>query len=377
MRSNYFFTIILLIFFFLPIRAQVVTYINGKEVKTGATVTKADLASLQISFKNPKKVVVISGLSVLYVELLNTEKATIQKYTIVKDGYIAIDDFLTNTPVQKKFKVFEKGEFSQPDNALDWVFTAALGNNEQKTIQVKVGLYVVEETGYRQYGQRVQLVEPVILNVPVWDAKNLSLPYLDFTLDKTNIQSSINLTQRGSFSAKNTAFSYQLDDNNNRYTVCTFSSDDYPGMNPQELADDFIHAATVYANQGWVTKFKDYDIEKYTMPWDDVNNLLGERYRLPRLNWKLNKDIKGKDLMTFMEPVEINGLKGYVFRTDSETIPNGSDKWQPLGKFVIYILNHPTNPKLTLVVSTDIINDYKNFDQPDTFMKTFINGIKH
>lgn len=157
--------------FFYNSQAQVSAYINGKEVKSGATVSKNDLASLQVSFKNPKKVTVISGASVLYVNLLDAKKKSIQQFYIQKDGYIAIEDFLKNTPAQKKFKVFGEGEFSKYGNTLDWILTSAAGIEDQKTIQVKVGFYVVQETGYKEYGPQVQLLEPLVFNVPVWDEK--------------------------------------------------------------------------------------------------------------------------------------------------------------------------------------------------------------
>jgi hypothetical protein len=74
------------LFSFSLTQAQLSAFINGKEVKSGATITKKDLASLQISFKKPKDVTVISGASVLYVDLLNTKKKSIQQWFIQKDG---------------------------------------------------------------------------------------------------------------------------------------------------------------------------------------------------------------------------------------------------------------------------------------------------
>lgn len=377
MKPNRFLLFATLVFLCVQTNAQVSAFINGKPIKPGATVAKKDLTSLEISFKNPKKVTIISGLSVLYVQLVDAKKSVIQQWSTSRDGYVAIDDFLKNTPAAKKFTVFGENGFNTNGNTLDWIFTSALGKEEQKTIQIKVGLYAVQETGYQKYGQPVQLLEPLTFNVPVWDAKNLYLPFLDLSIDKTAVQSSIETLQNGFIGKKDTRVGYELVDTNNfKYTVFAFKSEDYPGLNTKELADDFIHTAVKGANFGSIAKFRDYDLEKFNIPWEDVNDLTKKRYRLKRLNAKLNKDIKGKDLMSLYVPVEINGLKGYMLQSDSQSQTDTDSEWQDLGKFVIYILDHPTNPKLTLVASTFMFNDYKSPDQPDAFIKAFLNSIK-
>ncbi|MNX82665.1 hypothetical protein D3C86_1144010 [compost metagenome] len=83
------------------------------------------------------------------------------------------------------------------------------------------------------------------------------------------------------------------------------------------------------------------------------------------------------DLMDMYQPVEINGLKGYTFKSDAEVRSSKGDKWQDNGKFVIYVLNHPTNPKLTLVLTTSLYNEATNVEEMDAFLKNIINGIKH
>ncbi|MBC8643785.1 hypothetical protein H9W95_06315 [Flavobacterium lindanitolerans] len=130
-----------------------------------------DLASLQVGFKNQKKVTIISGISALYVQLLDANKKDIQSFFLQKDGYVAIEDFFKSNTPTTKYKVFGEGGFLSNGNTLDWILSAAVGQEAQKTIQVKIGLYVAEETGYRQYGQSVRLLEPMTFNVPIWDAK--------------------------------------------------------------------------------------------------------------------------------------------------------------------------------------------------------------
>lgn len=378
MKFNRFLLLIAVTLFFTQANAQVTAFINGKPIKSGATVDKKDLASLEVSFKNPKKTTIISGVSALYVHLIDTKKSAIQEWRITKDGYIAINDFLTNTPAQKKFKVFD-GSFYTAGNTLDWILTSALGKEELKTIQVKIGIYVAEEIGYEKYGQTVQIIEPLTFNVPVWDDKNLYLPFLDLSIDKTNVKSSIETRQNGFIGKADTRVGYELTDEKNiryKYTVYAFKTEDYPGLTTKELADDFIHTATIGANFNQIARFKDYDLNKYNIPWDDVNDLTEKRYRLSRLNSKLHKDIKGKDLMSLYETVEINGLKGYKFQSDSQFQVDASSPWKDMGKFVVYILDHPTNPKLTLVATTFMYNNYTSFEEPDAFLKALITSIK-
>lgn len=363
-------------------QAQLAAYINGKEIKSGAMVSPKDLPSLQVSFKKPKDVTVISGASVLYVDLRDQKDKSIQQWYIEKDGYVAIDDFLKHTPAQKKFRTFGEGDFHQPGNTLDWTLTSAAGQEVEKTIQVKVGFYVVEETGYRTYGPQVQLLEPIIFNVPVWETKKLYLPYLDLTVDKTNITNDFNLEQSGPLNEKGTELGYRILDNKGIfYSIYALSSDDYPGLNPAELANDFLHEATMVANPAGKADFKNYDNEKYSLPWENINGvrvLTTNLERLHTLSSRVTKDIKKIDMMTLLQPAEVNGLKGYMFSDDIDTHSDiNSSKWSNAGKFLVYFLSHPSNPKLTLVVSSEIYrNGVANTAELDTFLKTIINGIK-
>lgn len=356
--------------------AQISAFINGKPVKTGATISKNDLASLEVSFKNPKLPSFIYGRSVLVVDILDAKNAEEGYWYLRKDGTAAVEDFLKSTPASTKFKVFERGAMEMGGNTLDWIFSSAPGRANSKNLKVKISLTYREQTGYEQYGQSIQLLEPLVLNVPVWDDKKLYLPFLDLTVDKTNIASDFDLQQSGRLGASGTIFGYELRDPKYRYTIYAVSSDQFPGMNAKELADDFIHAAAYYASQDYVTKFANYDIAKYTIDWDHINGLLTERRRIPSLSWKNNKEIKKMDLMTLYQPVDINGLKGYSFKAAEESRTDRSAKWESNGQFVIYILPHPSNPKLTLVASTSVYNDATSPDEMDAFLKRIISSIK-
>lgn len=361
-------------------QAQLSAFINGKEVKSGATISKKDLASLQISYKNPKKITIISGASVLYVDLLDAKKKSIQQWFVQKEGYIAIEDFL-KTSAQKKFKVFGEGDFPQRGNTLDWILNSANGKEDEKTIQLKVGFYVVQETGYREYGPQVQLLEPLVFNVPVWETKDLFLPYLDLKIDKTNIPGDIDLEQSGRLGDKGTELGYVIKDKNGIFfSIYALDSNDYPGLNPRELANDFIHEAVTVANMNSKVDFKDYDSNKYEFPWSDINSLKNSTtnlFRLTNLSYRVNKELKKMDLMNLYQPAEFNKMKGYTYKDDVSIRShiNATD-WKNVGKFQTYILSHPSNPDLTLIISSNIYGNEKSAEEIDSFLKVIISSIK-
>ncbi len=357
-------------------QAQLSAFINGKEVKSGATISKKDLASLQISFKKPKNVTVISGASVLYVDLLNAKKKSIQQWFLQKEGYVAIDDFLKTTTAQKKFKVFGEGDFPQRGNTLDWILNAANGKEDEKTIQVKVGFYVVQETGYREYGPLVQLLEPIVFNVPIWDAKNLYLPYLDVSIDKTNIKEDIETSQTGSTDKSDTEVGYQINKNQETYKIYVFEKSSHPGLTVDELAKDFIHRVTYHSNNDKVKKIHEYDFKKYNLPWYNICVLFRDE-QIQNVDYIISKDVKSKDLMSLYEKVEFGNMKGYTFQSSLYNIGRQDGKiHKDVGQFRIYILNHPTNPDLVLMMCNEIGRGTETAQAIDTSMQTFIKSIK-
>jgi hypothetical protein len=357
-------------------QAQLSAFINGKEVKSGATISKKDLASLQISFKKPKNVTVISGASVLYVDLLDTKKKSIQQWFIQKEGYVAIDDFLKNTAAQKKFKVFGEGDFPQRGNTLDWVLNAANGREEEKTIQVKVGFYVVQETGYREYGPQVQLLDPIVFNVPIWDSKDLFLPYLDLSIDKTNIKDDIDVTQTGKLGENGTEIGYEMNSNQVTYKVFAFEKSAHENITIDELAKDFIHYATFESNGDKVKKIHEYDLKKYGLPWYDICNFFKDE-KIQNLHYISNKDLKSMDLMNVYQKVEIGKMKGYSLPSSLYNYGRQDGKLhKDVGQFNIYILNHPKNPDIILVICNELSQNIVSAKDLDTYMRTFLNSIK-
>ncbi|WP_264548767.1 hypothetical protein [Flavobacterium sp. N2820] len=108
MKINRLLLLVLLLSFTFS-QAQLSVLINGKEVKSGATVSKKDLATLQVSFKKAKNVTVYSGYTNLYVEFSDNSNTYINSWSLQKEGYTAMLDFIKNTPVTKN-SVFLKAK---------------------------------------------------------------------------------------------------------------------------------------------------------------------------------------------------------------------------------------------------------------------------
>lgn len=377
MMKNILVILIVLMSSVFTANAQLTAYINGKPVKNGETIKKEDLPSLEISFKNPKKPSFLYGRLSYVVELVNNRGVAEGVWYIRKDGIAAIEDFLDNTPATKKFKVYDKNVMTVSGNDLDWIIKAAAGQMNSANMKLQISLLFREETGYKEYGQPVHLCEQLIFDVPVWNAKSLHLPYLELSIDHSQIGVDVNLKQNGKLGNPTTILGYWMRDKQEvLYTAYAISNEQFSDMNVKELANDFMYTAAYNASQDFVTKFDNYDMDKYHIDWKAINDIESEKKRIPNLSWKVNRDIKKMELFTFFAPVEINGLKGYKYQADLEFRSNRSDKWKNNGKFIMYIFEHPTNPKLTLVISNNVFNSATSYDELDKFLLQFINSIK-
>ena len=375
MKIKNLFTIISLLTL-LNTQAQLSAYINGKEVKPGATVSKTDLESLQVSFKKPKAVTVYSGYTNLYVEFSDNSNTYINSWSFQKEGYTAMSDFMKNTPATKKFSVFEGNDFFTRGNKLEWILNGANGVEKQKTIKVEIGFWVREETGYKEYGPKVQLLEPIFFYVPIWETKNLYLPYLDVTIDKTNIKEDINTSQTGSTDRSDTEVGYQIHKNQETYKMYAFQKSEHPGLTVDELAKDFIHRVTYHSNNDKVKKIHEYDLKKYNLPWYNICVLFRDE-EIQEVDYYINKDVKSKDLMSLYEKVEFGNMKGYTFKSGVYNKGRQDEKiYKDVGQFRIYILNHPTNPDIVLMICNEIGRGTESAEAIDTYMQTFIKSIK-
>ncbi|WP_210151472.1 hypothetical protein [Chryseobacterium scophthalmum] len=366
--------LLLSLLFFSFGKAQLSAFINGKEVKSGATISKNDLATLQVSFKKPKSVTVYSGFTHLYVQLSDNTQTYINHWGIQKDGHTAMEDFLKNTPATKKFTVFEGNDFYTKGNTLQWILDGANGLVKQKSIRVEIGLWVREETGYKEYGQKVQLLEPIYFNVPIWETKNLYLPYLDATIDQTNIKNDIEVTQTGKLDDDNTEIGYKMYSNQVAYKVFAFEKSSHPGLNVDELAKDFIYSATYESNNDKVKKIHEYDLKKYELPWYHICIFFRDE-RIQNLNYNLNKEIKSLDLMSLYQKVEFGKMKGYSFQSSLFNSTDGKYN-KDVGQFKIFILNHPTNPDIILMMCNEIGRSTATAQDVDAYMQTFLKSIK-
>lgn len=357
-------------------KAQLSAFINGKEVKSGATISKKDLETLQVSFKKPKAVTVYSGFTHLYVQFSDNTNTYISHWGIQKDGYTAMEDFLKNTPATKKFSVWKGNDFETRGNTLQWILDGANGVEKQKSIKVEIGFWVREETGYKEYGPKVQLLEPIYFNVPIWDTNNLYLPYLDATIDKTNIKQDINTTQTGSTNDSRTEVGYAMNHNQVTYVVYAFEKSAHPGLTVDEVAKDFIHKAAYDSNDDKVKKIHEYDFRKYELPWYDICDFFRDEH-IQNVDYYTNKSVKSVDLMSLYQKAEFGKMKGYSFESGLYNMGRQDGKLhKDVGQFKIYILNHPTNPDLILIICNELGRNTSTAQDIDTYMQTFLKSIK-
>jgi len=340
--------------------AQIAAYVNGKEIKSKSTISVEDFKKLEVSFKNPKLPSFIYGISSFYVGLMDADNKYIESFSYRKNGSAAVEDFLKNS-VNKKLKVFENGLFRQNGNTLEWILGESPGLLNRQKIKVEILLSYAEEMGYEKYGDWIRLLEPLEFYVTMYDLKHLFLPYLDLSIDNSKFQGDYDLQQSGSSNSSSTEYWYRIGNKGDMlYSFIGFEQSSYAGLTPKELAEDFMHAAAKNANSGFRFNHNGYSIEKYTMPWDNLNSLLhDDRYRIKSLNKKNNKSIGSTDLITLVKPIEVNGLKGYAFSDQYQVLNSSTEKWEDYGDFLIYFFEHPTRKDVTLCITSYLSSNYK------------------
>ncbi|GEM_PF-1237429 len=339
--------------------AQIAAFVSGKEIKSKSTISVEDFKKLEVSFKNPKIPSFIYGVSSFYVGLKDADNKYVESFSYRKNGSAAVEDFLTNSG-SKKIKVFEDGLFIHNGNTLQWILDESPGLLNRQKVKVEILLSYAEEMGYQKYGDWIQLLDPLEFYVTMYDVNNLFLPYLDLSLDNSKFQGDYDLQQSGFSTSSSTEYWYRIGNKSDMlYSFIGFEQSSYAGLNPKELAEDFMHAAATNANNGFRFNHNGYSIEKYTMPWDNLNSLLdGDKYRLKSLNKKNNKAIGSTDLITLVKPIEVNGLKGYAFSDQYQVFNSSEDKWEDYGDFLIYFFEHPTRKDVTLCITNYLSSNY-------------------
>jgi len=81
--------------------------------------------------------------------------------------------------------------------------------------------------------------------------------------------------------------------------------------------------------------------------------------------------------MSLYKKVEFGNMKGYLFQSGLYNIGRQDGKVRKdVGQFEIYILNHPTNADLVLMICNEIGRGTESAQAIDTYMQTFIKSIK-
>ena len=366
------------------LNAQITAYINAKPVKSGTTISKEDLTSLQISFKNAKEPSFIYGVAGVSVSLNDLEGESIGYWFYrTNDGNSAAEDFIKNTSSTKKFGAFNGKDLvrSASSNDLDFIFSSAEGIANQKALKANINVWYQEKLGYKKYADPMYLLDNVELNIPIWDDASLNLPYISLTLDNTDLNSEFDLEQNGNINKAETSLRYKITTNSSaRFFIATIDNEKHPGLNITEAAKSFIASAAYDANVGYTYRNK-FTQGSIKANWQYLTGLKGYKdYFISNLRKKINKSIFKTDLMTFFKPIDVEGVNGFMLK-EKISVRNRYGEVEDHSEIVIYILEHPQDPNKVLLVSSNMFDIVREdisitIDQQDAFIKKLLKSFK-
>lgn len=154
------------------VSAQIKVKVNDKLVTEGASFKAEDISKMELAFDKPKKLSYY-GLGRLYfwVEILKESGNSYEDYRIAVDGANAIEAFLMDVNDFKTFYADGKVPFnfkirsSSKQLSLPELFLLAGRWADQKTLKIRVSLFFRDKVGYEKYGDAVELVKPLTINV--------------------------------------------------------------------------------------------------------------------------------------------------------------------------------------------------------------------
>ncbi|RKS01984.1 hypothetical protein [Flavobacterium sp. 102] len=154
------------------VSAQIKVKVNDKLVTEGTSFKAEDISKMELAFDKPKKLSYY-GLGRLYfwVEILKESGNSYEDYRIAVDGANAIEAFLMDVNDFKTFYADGKVSFnfkirsSSKQLSLPELFLLAGRWADQKTLKIRVSLFFRDKVGYEKYGDAVELVKPLTINV--------------------------------------------------------------------------------------------------------------------------------------------------------------------------------------------------------------------
>ncbi|WP_291133367.1 hypothetical protein [Flavobacterium sp. UBA7682] len=154
------------------VSAQIKVKVNDKLVTEGTSFKAEDISKMELAFDKPKKLSYY-GLGRLYfwVEILKESGNSYEDYRIAVDGANAIEAFLMDVNDFKTFYADGKVPFtfkirsSSKQLSLPELFLLAGRWADQKTLKIRVSLFFRDKVGYEKYGDAVELVKPLTINV--------------------------------------------------------------------------------------------------------------------------------------------------------------------------------------------------------------------
>ncbi len=164
-----------LLFTGVNVTAQLKIKVNGNLVDDNTTIKCEEIRKFEIAFDNPKVLKDYGqGKVVMLVSLTRTKGETIEEYYFVKNGMNAIEAFLGDVNVyytlyeqgikQRTFKI-QNDWWDEANTLVKTIKTEAERHPKGKRVTIKTSLYFKDRIGYEKYGDAVDLLKPIIVNI--------------------------------------------------------------------------------------------------------------------------------------------------------------------------------------------------------------------
>lgn len=382
------FTAAFAIFITLQANAQFSVVVNGKSASQGQTINLADLKTMTVSFANAKKIPeYTTGRGALYVDIKNAKGDLINQWAIKVDGYTAVEDLLY--PKTAKIYTVWTADNSKPDLAafyesqnLARIYKDAYGNTESRQLTLTVNLSFEEKLTYNSYGSQVFLLDKFSINLDVWSKTNtINLDFLNanFEFKEELLYDSYDTDREGSDLASfGTPIGYNINFDDKvagnvyamRVRLVKVTSDQQTELNNLKTSfENYLSRISNLCNGEKILKTIPADDGK---EWKEITGFMqgpaayGNQAQwnsiyLP-LDQKLNKDTYKN--ATIFETVSLGNLQGFRFKGLKSSVKckeggllsgfasKTDDEYIGIaGNDVIYLLKHPTNPSIVLLIN--------------------------
>ncbi len=382
-------------------QAQLVVKVNGAAVTEGQVIQATDIAKMEVSYSNLKKISKYPlGRLTFVVQMANKEQGAPIVYKITKTGTNAINAFLGEAT--GNFLVATKGS-SESDFQLttdtDKDIAKALAkiseNARDRSLSVKVALYFQDDTGYEKYGDKVDLATPI-----------------KFVINNCNTDGSMNITNGGGIRVPSA-----LIEEVNYFS--SFEEKEYFKLKNDYITHtDVAHVCLKKADAEY-DRVRIYSVDTKGKTQDEVLNALKTKLDMAMLRSSnaCNKSVQTKigamtsgeedqwmrfftegknyvnapafskeaskdwDKTKPLQPFTLGKLSGFKFSSAfrNSNCKEAIEKRAYEGHATLYIAKHPTNPKLVLVIfniSAERGESPENTKKVETKVEKLLSGLE-